>query len=133
MPELGSIRSVMPPPGAVCPALVMKGLVTLIRLFSEIVPPVLKTTYRGPVRSTHDRRVPGPESAREVTAQTAPSRPPGVSVPKPSAPGKALVDAATGDVSTWGPTAVAVTAAAATASTGREYLFRNMHRAITNR
>src|SRR5512145_3110396 len=41
------------------------------------------------------RREPGPESARLVTAMTAPPRPPGVIEPNPSAPGKAGIGSGT--------------------------------------
>ena len=56
----------------------------------HLVPETRKTTVRGPVRTcSASRRLPGPASFRFVTSTTAPPRPPGVSEPKPSAPGKA--------------------------------------------
>src|SRR6266849_4826881 len=64
--ELGPL-SWMPPPGAVCPAMVMKGLATVSVLTSVIVPPVRKTQVRGPLASTQARSDPAPESFTLVT------------------------------------------------------------------
>ena len=44
---------------------------------------------RGPLAVTASRRLPGPESSSVLTAITRPPRPPGVSLPNPSAPGNA--------------------------------------------
>src|SRR5437868_2011862 len=43
---------------------------------------------RGPVAEMASMREPGPVLARVFTIYTLPPRPPGVSVPQPSAPGK---------------------------------------------
>ena len=57
----------MPPPGAVCPAMVMKGLATKSELASVMVPPVRKMQVRGPFASMQTRSDPIPESFRLVT------------------------------------------------------------------
>src|ERR1700744_1108049 len=44
---------------------------------------------RGPLASTHARKLPLPESFRFVTSITTPPRPPIASAPAPSAPGNA--------------------------------------------
>ena len=44
---------------------------------------------RGPLASTHARKLPLPESFRFVTSITTPPRPPTASAPAPSAPGNA--------------------------------------------
>ena len=52
---------VIPPPGAVCPAIVTKGLVIFNPLpLRSIVPPTRKTHVRAPLASTHARRLPVP-------------------------------------------------------------------------
>jgi hypothetical protein len=82
-------RRVIPPPGAVWPAMVIWPLAIFSWRFSGIVPATSNTTVRGPSASTAARRDPGPESSRLVTLITAPPRPPVANRPAPSAPGKA--------------------------------------------
>jgi len=105
----GSMRRQMPSPGAVCPAMVRNGCRTSMRLRTAMVPPVRKTTVRGPLASQAARRLPGPESSRWFTARVRPPRPPMVPAPNPSAPG----NAGGGDDR---PTGAATAAATATTS-----------------
>src|SRR6266540_1737371 len=75
-------RTVIPPPGAVCPAIVRNGLL--------MVSLDVKTMVRGPVADVMPlRSVPGPTSPRPVTWYTSPPRPPKAIAPNPSAPSKA--------------------------------------------
>src|SRR5688572_27498390 len=79
----------MPPPGAVCPAIVRYGFLAMISLWVVIVPPTRNTQMRGPCAATQARRLPAPLSLRFVTSMTVPPRPPLLWVPNPSAPGNA--------------------------------------------
>src|SRR5580700_4655375 len=80
---------VMPPPGAVCPAMVRYGFETCNRDWFTMLPPTRNTQVRGPLASTHARSDPFPESFRFVTSITTPPRPPTAAAPPPSAPGNA--------------------------------------------
>ena len=60
-------RTVTPGEGAVCPATVMKGVVTSMGDVNAIVPLTSNTTKRGPLAVIAARRNPGPESFRLVT------------------------------------------------------------------
>src|ERR1700730_9446647 len=80
---------VMPPPGAVCPAMVRYGFETCNRDWFTMLPPTRNTQVRGPLASTHARSDPSPESFRFVTSITTPPRPPTAAAPPPSAPGNA--------------------------------------------
>ena len=79
----------MPSPGADWPAIVMKGCSISRSRSSRMVPATRKTMVRGPAAAIAARSVPGPLSARLVTAITWPPRPPGVNMPPPHAPGNA--------------------------------------------
>src|SRR5271154_7070163 len=90
----------MPPPGVVCPAMVMYGLEICARERKVMSPDTRNTQVRGPEASMHARRLPVPESFRLVTSITAPPRPPMEEAPPPWAPGKAaraLFGAGAGD------------------------------------
>src|SRR5687767_11109758 len=80
--------TVMPAPGAVCPAIVMYGLV--IRMFPRMTPLTSNTTIRGPSAAHAAARLPAPEALRLVTLMTFPPRPPALAAPHPSAPGNAF-------------------------------------------
>src|ERR1700720_3730113 len=79
----------MPPPGAVCPAMVRYGLETWARDRNVITPDTRKTQVRGPEASMHARRLPVPESFKLVTSITAPPLPPTAAAPPPCASGNA--------------------------------------------
>lgn len=85
----GSLRMAMPPPGAVCPAIVRLPAFGLIWLSRLIVPETRKTHVLAPDAIMHSRKDPAPESASVVTAMARPPRPPFAAAPKPSAVGKA--------------------------------------------
>ncbi|MCJ7544709.1 MAG: hypothetical protein MUP47_09140 [Phycisphaerae bacterium] len=57
-----------PPPGAVCPAMVMYGLRMFTSVSRLIVPATRNTTVRGPLPWQAARKLPGPLSARVVTS-----------------------------------------------------------------
>src|SRR5271154_7589958 len=78
-----------PPPGAVCPAMVMYGLEICARDRKVIIPDPRKTQVRGPEASMHARKLPVPESFKLVTSMTTPPRPPAAAAPPPCAPGNA--------------------------------------------
>src|ERR1700730_15330292 len=78
---------VMPPPGAVCPAMVRYGFETCNRDWFTMFPPTRNTQVLGPLASTQARSDPFPESFRFVTSITTPPRPPTDARPPPSAPG----------------------------------------------
>ena len=80
----------MPPPGAVCPAMVKLPDVGLICDCKTIVPATRKVQVRAPDAIMHSRSEPEPESANVVTGITRPPRPPVAAAPKPCAVGKAL-------------------------------------------
>ena len=84
-------------------------------LWRVIVPETRNTMMRRPEASAARRKLPGPRSARVVTIMTRPPRPPGVSVPQPSAPGKAFGAARLGGAGAFGPAAVTVLVAASRA------------------
>ena len=69
--------------------MVMYGLATVIRERGMIVPLTRKMHVRGPLASTHARRLPVPESFRFVTSMTLPPRPPLEAAPPPWASGNA--------------------------------------------
>lgn len=82
----------IPPPGAVCPAMVTLPLLMGKTLFKVIVPPTSKIMVRGPeLYCRACLKLPGPLSLRFVTLITAPPLPPVAYLPKPSAVGKALI------------------------------------------
>src|ERR1700730_11644906 len=81
--------TVIPPPGAVCPAMVRNGFLTSRLLCKTIKPATRKMQFRGPELSTHALRLPDPESFRFVTSITCPPRPPIDTAPPPCAPGNA--------------------------------------------
>ena len=84
----GLFFRVIPPLGAVWPAMVMNGF-EIIRLFSNsMVPETRNTHVLGPLSSIHCRRLPEPWSKRFVTSITLPPLPPRVREPNPSASGK---------------------------------------------
>src|SRR3984893_16762687 len=111
----------MPPPGAVCPAMVIYGFEIVIWLSNWMVPPTRKTTVRGPLRLTQSRKLFGPLSLRFVTSQTAPPRPPTEPAPPPWAPGNAATGPRTGGG--YGRfTVVSLAVAILVALTGRDWL-----------
>ena len=75
-----------------------------------ITPPTSNPTIRGPAALQAACRLPGPPASRFVTLITCPPRPPRLSAPKPSAPGKATSPSATASTETT----------AANKKTGRE-------------
>src|SRR3984957_1602893 len=79
----------MPPPGAVCPAMVRLPEFARIVLCGWMTPPTRKTQVRGPEVCTQARSEPVPESLRFVTSITTPPRPPREAAPPPCAPGNA--------------------------------------------
>ena len=83
----------MPPPGAVCPAIVKFLALQRISDFSSILPEIAKTTVVASF-SEHcfnaHRKDPSPSSSVLVTITTLPPRPPVAFLPKPSAVGKAF-------------------------------------------
>src|SRR5713226_1562172 len=81
--------STIPPPGAVCPAIVRYGMDTCNLERFVIMPDTRKTQVRGPDASTQALKLPVPESLRFVTSMTWPPRPPIEAAPPPCAPGKA--------------------------------------------
>src|SRR5258705_1486078 len=88
-PSVALFMSCMPPPGAVCPAIVMYGFVISIRDCSTMVPPTRKTQVRGPLASTHARSDPPPRSLSLLTPITTPPRPPTLCDPQAWAPANA--------------------------------------------
>src|SRR5262245_58789026 len=80
--------TVMPAPGAVCPAIVINGW--RIRTSPRITPLTSNTTIRGPSAAQASARLPGPKPFRFVTLMTLPPLPPRLTAPQPSAPGNAL-------------------------------------------
>jgi hypothetical protein len=94
--EDGTLATSIPPPGAVCPAMVRYGLVTYISELVWILPLTVKTQVRGPLAWTHARSEPALESLRFVTLYTVPPRPPTESQPAPSHPGNARLPPTTG-------------------------------------
>src|SRR5262245_29257766 len=116
----------MPSPGAVWPAMVRNGFVTVMFDFNAIVPLTRKTTMRGPSVSHASRRLPGPESLRFVTKRTRPPRPPGVLVPKPSAPGNAGKSDAAGGASAAISEEQAASAASDRITEGRRFIVRKI-------
>lgn len=79
--------SVIPSPGAVCPAMVILPFEMVTS--ASIVPETLNTTVLGPFALTASAKLPGPEALRFVTSMTLPPRPPTVYFPYPSAVGNA--------------------------------------------
>src|SRR5579871_1446973 len=79
----------MPPPGAVCPAIVRLPEFARMVLCGWMIPATRKTQVRGPEAWTHARSEPEPESLRLVTSITTPPRPPTAAAPPPCAPGNA--------------------------------------------
>ena len=79
----GRVADGDPGDGAVCPATVRNGLVTVIAEFKLMVPLTSKMTMRGPLACIAARSDPGPLSLRFVTLRIAPPRPPGVLTPYP--------------------------------------------------
>src|SRR5260370_40283143 len=68
---------VIPGSGAVCPAIVRCGFVTINDWPPKsITPPTSKTTSRGRSSSRALRNEPGPSASRVVTRRTTPSTPP---------------------------------------------------------
>ena len=82
----------MPPPGADCPAMVMRGLLTVRFELRAMVPETLKRIVRPEAGAVlmPSRSEPAPESLRLVTKYKSPPRPPRVLAPAPSAPGNAV-------------------------------------------
>src|SRR4051794_26550350 len=78
-------------PGAVWHAIVRYGLLACTRLSGVISPATRNMQVRGPVPSTHARKLPVPESLRLVTSMITPPRPPTAPAPPPSAVGNAAI------------------------------------------
>ena len=81
--------SLIPPPGAVCPAIVRYGLPMRKSPDTWITPPTRNTHVLAPLVSTQERNDPVPESLRLVTSMTTPPRPPAAPAALPSASGNA--------------------------------------------
>src|SRR5262245_5427468 len=62
----------------------------VILMFPRMTPLTSNTTIRGPSAAHASARLPFPEALRLVTLMTFPPRPPTLTAPHPSAPGKAL-------------------------------------------
>src|SRR5947209_10211121 len=81
--------SLIPPPGAVCPAIVRYGLPMRKSPDTWITPPTRNTHVLAPLVSNQERNDPVPESLRLVTSMTTPPRPPAAPAALPSAPANA--------------------------------------------
>ena len=99
----GPFTSVMPSPGAVCPAMVMSPLLMVrpVSSSSSITPDTSNTTIRGPLAIQAARKEPGPLLFRLVTLMMRPPRPPVAPFPYPVGSNRVPKSLATGADRCW--------------------------------